>query len=319
MQSTFKKTLLASLVLFGLTACGSGGGGGSSAPTTSSNTNDNITVPNVSTPDTAWAPQLTNTSTQNTTSNQNNNSSTATSNVPKDGITGGMYTFNVAGGKLQSVTTKLKNTDINRIGLDATALQKSKNIIAKIDAQMKKEGVNNATHIAYAGLVGGNGRLYAFYNGSPTKTMPVSGTIYYLGHSGIYDVFADYENDYTIDDMLGEAEFTADLGKKTLTGTLRQSGFDTIKISANISGNSFTGKATASYTNADVEGKFYGDKAVGLAGILKTDANAINKTIATDGDENGIIGAFYGYDMSRIKGSGTVSAGTGVGGYTYGK
>lgn len=78
MQSTFKKTLLASLVLFGLTACGSGGGGGSSAPTTSSNTNDNITVPNVSTPDTAWAPQLTNTSTQNTTSNQNSDTAVTT-------------------------------------------------------------------------------------------------------------------------------------------------------------------------------------------------------------------------------------------------
>lgn len=48
MQSTFNKTLLASLVLFGLAACSSGGGGGSSAPTTSNNTDSPITVPNVS-------------------------------------------------------------------------------------------------------------------------------------------------------------------------------------------------------------------------------------------------------------------------------
>lgn len=50
MKLTVKKTLLASLVLFGLTACGSSGGGsGSSAPTTKANTNQNetITVPNI--------------------------------------------------------------------------------------------------------------------------------------------------------------------------------------------------------------------------------------------------------------------------------
>ncbi len=50
MKLTFSKTLLATVVMLGLTACSSGSGGGSNEPTTSSTNNtDSITVPNVDT------------------------------------------------------------------------------------------------------------------------------------------------------------------------------------------------------------------------------------------------------------------------------
>lgn len=50
MKLTFSKTLLATTVILGLTACSSGDGGGSNEPTTSSTNNTaSITVPNVDT------------------------------------------------------------------------------------------------------------------------------------------------------------------------------------------------------------------------------------------------------------------------------
>lgn len=50
MKLTFSKTLLATAVMLGLTACSSGGGGGSNEPTTSSaNNTASITVPNIDT------------------------------------------------------------------------------------------------------------------------------------------------------------------------------------------------------------------------------------------------------------------------------
>ena len=50
MKLTFSKTLLATVVMLGLTACSSGSGGGSNEPTTSSGNNTaSITVPNVDT------------------------------------------------------------------------------------------------------------------------------------------------------------------------------------------------------------------------------------------------------------------------------
>ncbi len=92
MQSTFKKTLLASLVLFGLTACGSGGGSsGSSAPTTSSNTNGSITVPNVSN-------QNSDTAVTTPTNSQNNGPQTpivtpSTFKITNDGYATGRATY----------------------------------------------------------------------------------------------------------------------------------------------------------------------------------------------------------------------------------
>lgn len=91
MQSTFNKTLLASLVLFGLAACSSGGGGGSSAPTTSSNTNGSITVPNVSN-------QNSDTAVTTPTNSQNNGPQTpivtpSTFKITSDGYATGKATY----------------------------------------------------------------------------------------------------------------------------------------------------------------------------------------------------------------------------------
>lgn len=119
MQSTFKKTLLASLVLFGLTACGSGGGGGSSAPTTSSNTDSSITVPNVSN-------QNTDTAGTALTNGQTNKPQTpivtpSTFKITNDGYATGKATYAAAGSSV------VLNADFDKREISGHAVHKIKN------------------------------------------------------------------------------------------------------------------------------------------------------------------------------------------------
>lgn len=68
MKMTFTKSLLATAIIVGLTACGSGGGGGSNEPTTSNQNNTtSITVPNVDTNNSNTANNSANPTQPNTT------------------------------------------------------------------------------------------------------------------------------------------------------------------------------------------------------------------------------------------------------------
>ncbi len=295
MRSIFSKTLFSTIVFATLTACSSGGG-----------SND----------DNAYAPTTSRPTSEAGTGNSSNTSGAYVPPASRDPREAGrMYIISADSQGLLQVTVKtLYSKELERIGLDSVALQKAKELNEKINQRIKLDGIDSINNIASVGMVSGQNKAYVLYTGSPTENMPASGTIHYSGHSVVMDVFTEYDNS----DILGFdgiAEFTADLGSKKLTGTLTQSNFPhVVNISADITGNSFTGHAKSDeYTKAIVEGKFYGNDAIGLAGILKTDTNILRDE---NSEQNGIIGGFYGFDKRKIISSDCISPGNC---YTYGR
>ena len=116
-----------------------------------------------------------------------------------------------------------------------------------------------------------------FYNGNPTKSMPSSGVVPYRGHS-VISAEADKlpDEDY----IKGSSTFTADFGNKKLTGTIStgngNGNVDVVTVDAKISGNSFAGTAKSDLLNSQgtAEGKFYGENAKELGGLVKANDNS---------------------------------------------
>ncbi len=124
-----------------------------------------------------------------------------------------------------------------------------------------------------------------FYNGNPSNSMPESGEVTYKGESIMVDkgnnVFGGYRK--------GTSEFKVNFGDKKLSGSLNvdspkydvesgESKFNNVKvdINADISGNKFYGTAKSSsfVSEAVSEGKFYGDGAKELGGMVKAKDNS---------------------------------------------
>ena len=112
-----------------------------------------------------------------------------------------------------------------------------------------------------------------FYNGYPTTSMPSSGVASYVGDSIIT---ADTDKLPDEDYVKGSSSFTADFGNKKLTGTISAANVDVVKVDANISGNSFAGTAKSDLLNSQgtAEGKFYGENAKELGGLVKANDNS---------------------------------------------
>ena len=118
-----------------------------------------------------------------------------------------------------------------------------------------------------------------FYNGNPTKSMPSSGVVTYRGDSIIAaktDKLPD--EDY----VKGSSTFTADFGNKKLTGTISAGNVNVVTVDAKISGNGFAGTAKSDLLNSQgtAEGKFYGENAKELGGLVKANNNSWNGTFA---------------------------------------
>ena len=112
-----------------------------------------------------------------------------------------------------------------------------------------------------------------FYNGNPTKSMPSSGVVTYRGDSIIAaktDKLPD--EDY----VKGSSTFTADFGNKKLTGTISAGNVNVVTVDANISENGFAGTAKSDLLNSQgtSEGKFYGENAKELGGLVKANDNS---------------------------------------------
>ena len=112
-----------------------------------------------------------------------------------------------------------------------------------------------------------------FYNGYPTTSMPSSGVASYVGDSIIT---ADTDKLPDEDYVEGSSSFTADFGNKKLAGTISAGNVDVVKIDANISGNGFSGTAKSELLNSQgtAEGKFYGENAKELGGLVKANDNS---------------------------------------------
>ncbi|WGE89547.1 Slam-dependent surface lipoprotein [Actinobacillus arthritidis] len=126
---------------------------------------------------------------------------------------------------------------------------------------------------------------YVFYNGLPTESMPTSGTATYHGDALITGSTTQFENE---DWLKGTSKFNVDFGAKKLNGSIDVETLETVNITADISGNSFDGKAHSDSfsTQAKVEGKFYGDNAKELGGMLKDDSK-----IGAETSWGGVFGA----------------------------
>ncbi|QIM63570.1 hypothetical protein A1D29_09860 [Pasteurellaceae bacterium Orientalotternb1] len=109
---------------------------------------------------------------------------------------------------------------------------------------------------------------YLYYNGLPSQSIPTSGQAQYKGS---FVLSADNPAFEKADYYLGAAMFSVDFGAKKLNGELTHVGFQPIKLSAVISGNSFAGSAESPQlpTQAALEGKFYGENAKQLAGFFE--------------------------------------------------
>ena len=112
-----------------------------------------------------------------------------------------------------------------------------------------------------------------FYNGYPTTSIPSSGVVTYRGDSIIT---ADTDKLPDEDYVKGSSTFTADFGNKKLTGTISAGNVNVVTVDANISGNGFAGTAKSDLLNSQgtAEGKFYGENAKELGGLVKANDNS---------------------------------------------
>ena len=118
-----------------------------------------------------------------------------------------------------------------------------------------------------------------FYNGYPTTSMPSSSVVTYRGDSIIS---ADTDKLPDEDYLKGSSTFTADFGNKKLTGTISAGNVNVVTVDANISGNGFAGTAKSALLNSQgsAEGKFYGENAKELGGLVKANDNSWGGTFA---------------------------------------
>ncbi|HHF4805221.1 TPA: Slam-dependent surface lipoprotein [Haemophilus influenzae] len=122
-----------------------------------------------------------------------------------------------------------------------------------------------------------------FYNGIPTEKLPDSGEVTYEGESIMTSKESVIPDDY----MKGSSKFIVNFGDKKLSGSLiidttkSTSSSQKVKIDiekAKITGNTFSGTAQSdsfkSQSQGIAEGKFYGDGAKELGGMVKAKDNS---------------------------------------------
>ncbi|HHE9416324.1 Slam-dependent surface lipoprotein [Haemophilus sp. HN_Hi21] len=120
-----------------------------------------------------------------------------------------------------------------------------------------------------------------FYNGIPTEKLPDSGEVTYEGESIMTSKESVIPDDY----MKGSSKFIVNFGDKKLSGSLiidttkSTSSSQKVKIDiekAKITGNTFSGTAQSDSFKSQgiVEGKFYGDGAKELGGMVKAKDNS---------------------------------------------
>ena len=271
MKNTILKFSLTALAALTLAACGSSGGGdagsSSQAPTKDKQT--------------AQATQ--------TTKNKNNVSDSASPSL--NNKTGGVIVIDSDNkGNVTTKTVALTSANLYKINVDG------KDIPIGFGPGISARGWT----VASAQTINGmklNGKLEVccgsysnvrfgaiesqdpsqddilFYNGYPTTSMPSSGVASYVGDSIIT---ADTDKLPDEDYVKGSSSFTADFGNKKLTGTISAANVDVVKVDANISGNSFAGTAKSDLLNSQgtAEGKFYGENAKELGGLVKANDNS---------------------------------------------
>ena len=268
MKNTILKFSLTALAALTLAACGSSGGGDAGSS--------------------SQAPTKDNQAAQATQSAKNQSNSVSPSSDNKTG--GAIVVDSDNKGNVTAKTVALTSPDLYKINVDG------KDIPIGFGPGISSRGWT----VASAQTINGmklNGKLEVccgsysnvrfgaiesqdpsqddifFYNGYPTTSMPSSGVASYSGDSIIS---ADTDKLPDEDYVKGSSTFSADFGNKKLTGTISAGNVDVVKVDANISGNGFTGTAKSDLLNSQgtAEGKFYGENAKELGGLVKANDNS---------------------------------------------
>lgn len=136
-------------------------------------------------------------------------------------------------------------------------------------------GSYSDTRFGIANSLDGNSNSYLFYNGNPTSDMPTSGQASYLGKAII---IADIPTLNGKDSYAANSQFNVDFGNKSFNGSLDINDIRAINIDGYISGNNLSGYASSSINysmpTSPVEGKFYGEQAKELAGLIQSKDNS---------------------------------------------
>lgn len=248
-QSVLSLALISSLALT-LTACGGGSSGGSTAqPSTP------VVKPNTGTNNGTQNGGNNTGSTGNTQPNTNNNTNNGT-------ISGKAFIVHAENNIETNVN--INSNNINTLNINGKTFGLSNpNITAGsfvTNYTEKQDSIISGTHLRYAkyGYIGDDvsDKEYLFYQGTktPVANIPTKGVVNYEGHS--FHICANCDDDY-----LGKSKFTADFGKKTLTGSVNNS-HTNVALNATISGNGFSGTTNGT----KVDGAFFGNNAQELAG-----------------------------------------------------
>ena len=123
------------------------------------------------------------------------------------------------------------------------------------------------THAKYGFVRDKNAQMeYYFYQGdqTPVANIPKSGVVNYTGRSTYACEKCNGEH------IKGTSKFTADFGKKTLTGNISNERAN-VALNAKISGNTFSGKNSA---GTQTEGAFFGKNAEEVSGIYLNNGQA---------------------------------------------
>ncbi|MEX4505332.1 transferrin-binding protein-like solute binding protein [Haemophilus influenzae] len=280
MTINLTKFSLTILVALTLTACGSSGGSGDSqsahTPSTSIHTQNNST-PN-----------------KNTSTPPVNVSNANNLEIKNNDKTGGAFIISEEDGhvtlKKVDITT---NSDLNVLYIDGTKIPLSSPSIKSNGwlnirsgtGKVSIDGIETSrdlkvccgkytdTRIGKVLSKNKNEDTYFFYNGNLTRNMPVGGTVNYNTGDSILSSYHDELGD--TDEAVGTSQFSADFVNKKLTGSLSVNE-KKLNINADISGNTFSGttQSDAFKSQGIAEGKFYGENAKELGGLVKANDNS---------------------------------------------
>ena len=282
----FSLTVLSSLTL---TACGSGGSGGSGVSGNSQSAHTPST--SIHTPDN---------SKNNSTPNKNilnppvNVSNPNNLEIKDNDKIGGA--FIISGEDEHAILKKVDittNSDLNVLYIDGTKIPLSSPSIKSNEwlnirsgtGKVSIDGIETSrdlkvccgkytdTRIGTVLSKNKNEDTYFFYNGNLTRNMPVGGTVNYNTGDSILSSYHDELGD--TDEAVGTSQFSADFVNKKLTGFLSVNNTK-LDIKADISGNTFSGTAQSNAFKSQgiAEGKFYGENAKELGGLVKANDNS---------------------------------------------
>ena len=259
----FGLTALAALTL---AACGSSGGGSDDQPISPNNPSVQPNQPSNNNTNNNANSNSNKPANNNSNSNSNNNSSNNNASNPTSGGVGSVLVIENTNIKKVAATKH----DHDKLLVDGQELTIGYGPNIRVGSWLTQNDEITACcdklSNTRVGIVKGqNGKTYVFATGNETTSMPTSGTAKYTGDAAFINL-----DDHKVTKGTDSVELTANFADKTLKGSVSADSI-TANVDAKISGNNFNGKATSTVfaNEGQVEGKFYGENAKELGGVIQ--------------------------------------------------